>query len=273
MTNLALFDIDGTLTRTGWIDSRCFAGALNRVFGIDRVEEDWSAFRHVTDSHILPELVARRRGERPSEEETERFRREFLALLEAGRRAEPRLFGEIPGARKALRRLSREPGWVVGLASGGWRISALFKLGCIGVKGESYPAAFADDDETREGIIRAAHRRARLGEGSVAPGPARRFERVVYVGDGVWDARTCRALGLPLVGIGTGARAERLREEGVGQVLPDFEDFRRFRQALERAREPFGETEGLTARPAPPWPGPSRSAPEASGTTPDRPRP
>jgi phosphoglycolate phosphatase-like HAD superfamily hydrolase len=34
--------------------------------------------------------------------------------------------------------------------------------------------------------------------------PADGFERVVYVGDGLWDVRACVRLGLPFVGIGAG---------------------------------------------------------------------
>jgi phosphoglycolate phosphatase-like HAD superfamily hydrolase len=43
---------------------------------------------------------------------------------------------------------------------------------------------------------------------------------VVYVGDGVWDARAARRLGYAFVGIGDGA--ERLREEGASMVVGDL---------------------------------------------------
>jgi phosphoglycolate phosphatase-like HAD superfamily hydrolase len=44
------------------------------------------------------------------------------------------------------------------------------------------------------------------------------------VGDGVWDARACRSLGIPFIGIGTGSRAKRLSAEGAVCVFPDFSD-------------------------------------------------
>ena len=46
----------------------------------------------------------------------------------------------------------------------------------------------------------------------------------VYVGDGVWDARACRSIGVPFIGIGTGSRATRLSAEGAVRVFPDFCD-------------------------------------------------
>ena len=50
------------------------------------------------------------------------------------------------------------------------------------------------------------------------------FTRTVYVGDGVWDAVTCRSVGIPFIGIGTGSRATRLSAEGAVCVFPDFSD-------------------------------------------------
>jgi FMN phosphatase YigB (HAD superfamily) len=50
------------------------------------------------------------------------------------------------------------------------------------------------------------------------------FACTVYVGDGVWDARACRSVGIPFIGIGTGSRATRLSAEGAVCVFPDFND-------------------------------------------------
>ena len=48
------------------------------------------------------------------------------------------------------------------------------------------------------------------------------FASTVYVGDGVWDARACRNVGIPFIGIGSGSRATRLSAEGAVCVFPDF---------------------------------------------------
>ena len=50
------------------------------------------------------------------------------------------------------------------------------------------------------------------------------FTSTVYVGDGVWDARASRSVGIPFIGIGTGSRATRLFAEGAVCVFPDFSD-------------------------------------------------
>ena len=61
----------------------------------------------------------------------------------------------------------------------------------------------------------------------------RRFDRVVSIGDGVWDVRTAIELDVPFVGIGTGSRADQLRLAGAGIVLPDYSDLDAFMTALE----------------------------------------
>ena len=48
------------------------------------------------------------------------------------------------------------------------------------------------------------------------------------VGDGIWDARACRSLRMPFVGVASGVRADRLRAEGATLVVPDFAEVEPF---------------------------------------------
>jgi phosphoglycolate phosphatase-like HAD superfamily hydrolase len=80
---------------------------------------------------------------------------------------------------------------------------------------DDYPAASADDAFDRESIMRLSLQRAAERYGGS-------FARTAYIGDGVWDARACRALGIPFIGIGSGAHAARLTCEGAIHVFPDF---------------------------------------------------
>ena len=43
-----------------------------------------------------------------------------------------------------------------------------------------------------------------------------------YVGDGGWDAKAAQQLKWGFVGIGSGARADRLRQAGAEVVIPDY---------------------------------------------------
>jgi phosphoglycolate phosphatase-like HAD superfamily hydrolase len=49
-------------------------------------------------------------------------------------------------------------------------------------------------------------------------------QRIVYVGDGSWDVRASRELGIGFVGRGGPDRSKRLLELGASAVVPDFAD-------------------------------------------------
>jgi phosphoglycolate phosphatase-like HAD superfamily hydrolase len=63
----------------------------------------------------------------------------------------------------------------------------------------------------------------------------KRFKRIVYVGDGVWDAIACRELGWPLVGIAQGAHAGALTGAGAAVVLPHYPEPEKFLAAVRAA--------------------------------------
>ena len=71
--------------------------------------------------------------------------------------------------------------------------------------------------------------------GLAAGRAAARHARVGSVGDGVWDVQAARQLGWPFLGIGSGARAEKLRAAGATLVLPDLTDTASPAAALDTA--------------------------------------
>lgn len=234
--NLALFDVDGTLTQTNEVDGACFERALREALGLSGFPTDWSRYEHATDSGIAEEAFRLCRGRGLEPGETDRARRRFLELLLAEAERDPALFAETPGAAAALCRLAAEPGWRVAVATGCWRQSALLKLRLAGFPLDGalagLPVASADDHVPRIEIMEHALTLAAEAHGT--PG----FERVVYLGDALWDVTACVRLGLPLVGVGRGERAAALASAGVTHVFPDFADHGRLRRALEEATVP-----------------------------------
>jgi phosphoglycolate phosphatase-like HAD superfamily hydrolase len=65
----------------------------------------------------------------------------------------------------------------------------------------------------------------------------------VYFGDGVWDARACRDLRIPFVGIGSGARAELLRAEGAVAVMADYAEIATVAAATLAAQQRYRASE------------------------------
>ena len=211
---LVIFDIDGTLTQTMKADEECFVCSLAEVCGFSDVDTDWSRYKHATDSGVFREIYESRTGRPPSPSEISRFRQHFIRLL--AQVSFGAAFAPVTGAPLLLSRLADSADLRVALATGGWRDSARLKMTSAGLCYDDYPAASSDDALDRESIIRLSMQRA-----------AERYGRVgstVYVGDGVWDARACRSVGIPFIGIATDGRAARLSAEGAVCVFPDFSD-------------------------------------------------
>lgn len=232
MSQLAIFDIDGTLTATNAVDDECYARAVAEMFDVAPEAIDWSGTPHVTDSGIARYLWTRHRARDAEVSDLAALRQRFLAILEAEIARAPERCVAIAGAGALLEHL-RRAGWHVALATGGWLASASMKLRVAGLAFTDLPMACADDAESREDIVRLARQKAERQAGIT-------FRRVVSIGDAAWDVRTARSLGLPFVGIATGTRADRLRTEGAATILPDLADPVAVLAALSSAEPPAG---------------------------------
>jgi phosphoglycolate phosphatase-like HAD superfamily hydrolase len=208
--HLVMFDIDGTLTETMKIDDECFVRSLVELFGFTDIDTDWSHYQHVTDSGLFHDIYTIRIGQPPTALDVSRFRQHFVHLLAAAASYSP--FAAVAGSGGLLSRFTSGGEHWVAFATGGWRDSARLKMATAGMCFDDHPAASADDALDRESIMRLSMQRAATRYG----GP---FADTVYVGDGVWDARACRALGIPFIGIGSGVRTTRLASEGAGNQL------------------------------------------------------
>ena len=90
------------------------------------------------------------------------------------------------------------------IATGGWERSARFKIETAELGAGHFPAAFAEDGPARHTIITTAISRASSYYQEST------FERIVLVGEALWDVQAAKGLGLPLVAVGHGERAVRV---------------------------------------------------------------
>lgn len=229
--HLIVFDIDGTLLDSSAVDDACFVQAVRDVFGIEGISEDWATYEHCTDVAIASQLLRDRLGRSCAGADLDCFRQRFVELLTAAHAADESVFREVPGARSLVAELATN-GTAVSLATGGFEQSARLKLRLARIECDGIPAAFSEDGPSREQIVTASIARAQHHHASCA------FERVVSVGDGVWDVRTAASLSIPFIGIGDGERAVRLRQAGARTILADYADRSRFAEAIETATVP-----------------------------------
>lgn len=102
-----------------------------------------------------------------------------------------------------------------------------FKLASAGLPGDAFPWANADDALDRVDILRTAIQRAEQHYGQDA------FEKMVYVGDGVWDVRAAKTLGIGFLGLAVDNKVRRLVQASATCVLPDLSALERVVECLE----------------------------------------
>ena len=199
MTRLVLFDIDGTLIRTGGAGVRAFARTADvihaRPGGTDSLRfhgrTDTSLVREFLRTHRIPDTPWNVRH----------FLDAYVFLLDAELR---RGSGELcPGVREyilALRALPEPP--LLGLLTGNVRLGAALKLAAHGLADEFVLGAFGDDHEDRNQLAVIARDRAnrRLG---------RRLEghEIVVVGDTAADIECAHYIGARCLAVSTGGVA------------------------------------------------------------------
>ena len=227
---LAIFDIDGTLTKTNEIDSECFLKAFALEFGITKINTNWANYGHTTDSGITLQIFQEFLGRIPLPDELSRLQNRFLELLQ-----ERSLFHEIPGASAILQRLAETEDWAIAFATGEWSASACMKLDKAQLNIAQLPIASADDGISREDIVKTAILRAKALYSQSAD-----FEKIVCIGDAIWDVLTAVQLQLAFVGVASGEKKIILQDAGVEQIVQDFvsDDFL---QALNAASIPKPE--------------------------------
>lgn len=231
---LVIFDLDGTLTRTNQVDDLCFPRAFAETLGVTGIDTDWSAYTHATDTVIFEESFARRFRRLPNSDESKSFQRHFVALLSELHASRPALFAEVPGASSLLDRLQRDSEWCAAIATGCWKQSAQIKIEAAALPTAGLPMAFVEDGISREEIVQSAVERA------ACQYKQRLFERVVSIGDGLWDVKTAQKLGLPFVGVAEGEQAKLLRRAGASYVVENFLNELRCLEYFDEARVPLG---------------------------------
>jgi len=212
-----LFDVDGTLVKSGGAGSRSLDRAFAQIYGRP------GAMRNVrphgrTDFSICREAFARNLGRHEVDRiEIERVLDAYIPILEEEVARSP-TYQVIPGVPTLLEELARR-GDILGLATGNIERGARIKIGRGGLNHFFEFGGFGDDGEDRTLMVRAARERA-LARLSPAPPP----EPVYVVGDTVRDVEAAHAAGCVAVAVATGwENEETLRESGPEFLLLSLE--------------------------------------------------
>jgi phosphoglycolate phosphatase len=204
MINLVLFDIDGTLVRTGGAGveafRRVFAEEFKATDGFETLKfagrTDTGLVREFFNYHKIP----------LTRENTERFFEHYVFLLDyILSQGAPRTCEGVMEFIEALRALPSPP--MIGLLTGNIRLGAEIKLRHCGMWDIFKMGAFADDSEDRNQIAVAARERGCRLLGRPLEG-----REILVIGDTPHDIRCGKFIGAKVLAVATGgATLEELK--------------------------------------------------------------
>jgi len=215
VAKLVLFDIDGTLIRTGGAGVAAFTRTGELAFEVPDGMRGLS-FAGRTDTSLVREFF-RGHGIEPSQANFDRFFAHYVFLLDA---LLPQHTGAVcPGVTQfldGLRALSPAP--LLGLQTGNIRLGAEIKLRHYGLWHDFELGGFGDDHEDRRELTRVAWERAgRRFASGLAPG------EVLVVGDTPHDIDCAHALGAKVLAVATGGSTrEELADHGPDWLVDDL---------------------------------------------------
>lgn len=210
-----IFDIDGTLTNTKNIDDKCFIKAFQTIFSLDISNENWSKLKNVTDWGITEEIIQREFNREPTPEEFDLMLNEHVRLLIEAKTKEPNEFEIVKGADTFLRQVLIRSDFKIGIATGAWERSARLKLAPFDLDLEKISFSNSNKHKSREAITQDVIKQLTDKHGSP--------DEVIYFGDGEWDHRTCKNLGIRFIGIDCNQN-RKLKALGAAPIFEDYSD-------------------------------------------------
>jgi phosphoglycolate phosphatase-like HAD superfamily hydrolase len=216
MVRLVLFDIDGTLIRTGGAGVKAFRQVFETEFGaVDGFEKLKFAGR--TDMSLVREFFSYHQVPVTPSNFTRFFDRYIFWLDHILQTSQTEVCAGVPEFIGELQGLPHPP--LLGLLTGNIRMGAEIKLRHFGMWNTFRTGAFGDDHEDRNEIARIAKERgSRLLEG----GPLS-ADQVVVIGDTPLDIRCGRSIGARVLAVATGgASLETLQQHHPDWAVPDL---------------------------------------------------
>ncbi len=217
---VVLFDIDGTLLRSGGVGRIALERALEQVFGTPGSQE--YHYDGKTDRQIVRDLM-RLDGltDDHIDDRMDELIQAYLTGLQAELASGKREVHVFAGVRELLDELDARDDVMLGLLTGNVEAGARAKLGAAGIDIDRFKVnAFGSDHELRPELPGVAQQRAKELLGRDIAG-----NRVIVIGDTPADIRCGEAIGARAIGVATGRyTTEELASHGAYAVFETLAD-------------------------------------------------
>lgn len=219
MKHLILWDIDGTILRSGGVAGESLRAAMTRTFGA--ITGAPFAYAGMTDRQILFNSY-------PDHDQTALldqmpgFIDIYMEELSSRREEYARRGGPMPGVREVLQRLQQTPDVLQTLLTGNIKDSARAKLSFFGLDHylDIEIGAYGSDHHHRPALVPFAVQRAAERYGRTFSG-----QEIVVIGDTPNDVACGKANGARTIAVATGEfTSQQLRETGADAVLENLLD-------------------------------------------------
>lgn len=210
--NLIVFDIDDTLTKSEYQHQLAYVSTM-KEFGITEINQNWKEYKHHTDSYILKVNYEKNYSEKFHFSFIKRFEKRMTEIMLSLKKV-----SEIKGAKKILNFLGDETNYAISFATGSLLEPAFIKLNQAGIKYHKELVVGSNEIYEREGIVKKAIAKAKEFH------KVKSFDNIISVGDGLWDLKTARNLGVYFIGIGTKNYPD-FKNEQIKVHIRDWEEF------------------------------------------------
>ncbi|AOP33220.1 hypothetical protein A0128_04760 [Leptospira tipperaryensis] len=209
-----LFDIDGTLIHSHTHHNQFYRETIQEILGLDPKTIPWESFTNITDDGVVRDVYLHHFQEVIEEDRFLKFKKTFTEKIQRSIEEDPSLYPEISGAGRFLDSLE-EKNIPFGIITGSWLIPAREKTKNARIDIEKYPISTSEDAPDRNGIILETLKKLKSLHS------IEEFSEVIYFGDGLWDWRASRELGLKFIGINSMGN-DLLKKNGVPTVFQDY---------------------------------------------------
>jgi len=210
--NLIVFDIDDTLTKSEYQHQLAYVNTMNE-FGITQIDTNWKEYTHHTDSFILKENYERNHDLKFDFSIVSAFENQMtntiLSLEEVS---------EINGAKNIVEFFNEQTDYAIAFATGSFLKPARVKLKQAEIKFNEELVIGSNEFFEREEIVKEAIIQAEKYHN------VNHFNEIISVGDGIWDLKTARNLGVHFIGIGMKNYAD-FQKNNIKVHIEDWNDF------------------------------------------------